>query len=145
MGCLRGSLYCILVWGWIFNMRKRLKIFFFITCCFAFIGCDRVTKDLAKEHLIDKQPHAYFNNTVKLQYVENTGAALSLGEDLPKTASLLLLSLLPLIILLIMFIYTIKNSGNIKMFKMFLLAMIFAGGIGNIIDRILFDRHLPTL
>jgi signal peptidase II len=29
-----------------------------------FIGCDRVTKDLAKEHLMNKAPIAYFNNTV---------------------------------------------------------------------------------
>lgn len=26
---------------------------------------------------------------------------------------------------------------------MFLLALIFAGGVGNIIDRVLFDRHVP--
>ena len=143
MASLKESLSYILVWDWIFKMKKRVKIFLFIACCFAFIGCDRVTKDLAKEHLKDKPPHAYFNNTVKLQYVENTGAALSLGDELPKTASLILLSLLPLAILLILFLYTIKNSGNLNMFRMLLLSMIFAGGIGNIIDRILFDRHVP--
>lgn len=27
--------------------------------------------------------------------------------------------------------------------KIFCLALIFAGGIGNIIDRIFFDRHVP--
>ena len=124
-------------------MKKSLKLFLFITCCFAFIGCDRVTKDLAKEHLKDKPSLSYFHNTIKLEYVENTGAALSLGEHLPKTLSLLLLSLLPLIILLILFVYTIRNLPNINTVKMLLLSMIFAGGIGNIIDRILFDRHVP--
>ena len=124
-------------------MRKRIKILFFLTCCLAFIGCDRVTKDLAKEHLKDKPGHSYLNNTVKLQYVENTGAALSLGDELPKTASLVLLSLIPLIILLVLFIYSIRNSGKFNLFKMLLFALIFSGGIGNITDRILFDRHVP--
>lgn len=124
-------------------MNRYLKIFLFISCCFAFIGCDRVTKDLAKEHLKGKPSLSYLHNTVKLEYVENTGAALSLGDNLPKTASLILLSLLPLLILLTLFVYTIRNSRNIKILKMLLLSMIFAGGVGNIIDRIFFDRHVP--
>jgi signal peptidase II len=124
-------------------MKKRIKIFLFLACCLAFIGCDRVTKDLAKEHLKDKPPHSYLNNTVKLQYVENTGAALSLGDNLPKTASLLLLSVLPLLILLALFTYTIRNTVNINMPALLSFSLVFSGGIGNIIDRILYDRHVP--
>ena len=124
-------------------MKKSVKIFLFIACSFAFIGCDRVTKDMAKEHLKDKPSHSYFHNTVKLEYVENTGAALNLGDNLPKTLNLVLLSFLPLIILLLLFIYSIRNTEKINTVKMFLLSMIFAGGIGNIIDRIFFDRHVP--
>jgi signal peptidase II len=124
-------------------MKKQVKIFLFCICCFAFIGCDRVTKDLAKEHLKNKQSVSYFHDTVRLEYVENTGAALSLGDHLPKIISLLLLSLLPLSILLILFVYTIKNLRKINMIKLFSLSLIIAGGIGNIIDRIFFDRHVP--
>ncbi len=124
-------------------MKRPIKILLFCICCFAFIGCDRVTKDLAKEHLKDKQPVSYFHDTVKLKYVENTGAALSLGDHLPKMISLLLLSILPLSILVMLFIYTIKNAEEINLLKMFSLSLIFAGGIGNIIDRIFFDRHVP--
>jgi signal peptidase II len=123
-------------------MKKWTKIILFCTCCLAFISCDRITKDLAKEHLKDKPAISYLNNTVRLQYVENTGAALSLGDDLPKTASFWLLSILPLVILLGVLLYTLKNVQQMGAMKIFSIAMIFSGGIGNIIDRILFDRHV---
>ena len=123
-------------------MKKGTKILLFCVCCLAFIGCDRLTKDLAKEHLKDKPAITYLNDTVRLQYVENTGAALSLGDDLPKAASFWLLSILPLVILLGVFGYTLKNLQQMRMMKIFSIALVFSGGIGNIIDRIAFDRHV---
>ena len=113
-------------------MRKPIKILLFCACCLVFIGCDRVTKDLAKEHLKDKESRTYFHDTFRLQYVENTGAALSLGDNLPKTASFWLLSMLPLLFLSGLAVYTIKNIRQMGVMKIFSLAMIFSGGIGNI-------------
>jgi signal peptidase II len=123
-------------------MSKSIKIVLFSFCCLAFIGCDRLTKDLAKEHLKDKAAITYFHDTIRLQYVENTEAALSLGDSLPKTVSFWLLSILPLVILLGLLGYTFKNLQQMGMMKIFSIALIFSGGIGNIIDRILFDRHV---
>lgn len=107
-----------------------------------FIGCDRITKDLAKEHLMYSEPLSYLHNTVRLEYVENTGAALSLGDQLSKPVSFWLLSILPLVFLLILFAYTIKNARTFSPFKMLALSLIIAGGLGNIIDRLLYDRHV---
>ncbi len=123
-------------------MKKPVKILLFSICCFVFIGCDRLTKDLAKEHLKDKATITYLHDTIRLQYVENTGAALSLGDNLPKTISFWLLSILPLVVLLGLLFYTLKNLQQMGMMKIFSIALIFSGGIGNIIDRILFDRHV---
>jgi signal peptidase II len=123
-------------------MKKRTKILLFCICCLAFISCDRLTKNLAKEHLKDKPDITYLNDTVRLQYVENTGAALSLGDDLPKAVSFWLLSILPLAVLLGLFIYTLKNLQQMGTMKIFSIALVFSGGIGNIIDRIVFDRHV---
>lgn len=114
----------------------------FCVCCLAFISCDRVTKNLAKEHLRDKATKTYLNDTVRLQYVENTGAALSLGDDLPKQVSFWMLSILPLVILSALFIYTLKNLQQMSALKIFSIALIFSGGIGNITDRLLYDRHV---
>jgi signal peptidase II len=123
-------------------MSKSAKIILFSFCCLAFIGCDRVTKDLAKEHLKDKATITYLHGTIRLQYVENTGAALSMGDNLPKTVSLWLLSILPLAVLLGVLFYTLKNLQQMGAMKVFSIALVFSGGIGNITDRILFDRHV---
>ena len=123
-------------------MKNWVKILFFLFTCFAFISCDRATKNMAKTHLKNQESISYFHDTFRLEYAENTGAALSLGDELPKATSLWLLSILPLCFLVVLFIYTIKNARRMSFIKMFSLALLFSGGIGNIIDRILFDRHV---
>ena len=124
-------------------MKNSIKILLFCLSSFVFIGCDRATKDIAKEHLKNKEAVSYLHDTFRLQYVENTGAAMSFGDKLPKALSFILLSIIPLVFLVILFGYTIKNSKEMSFIKMFSIALIFAGGIGNIIDRIFFDRHVP--
>lgn len=123
-------------------MKKWIKILLFCLSSLALISWDRETKDLAKEHLMNKAPVSYFHDTFRLEYVENTGAAMSLGAGLPKTVSFWLLGVLPMMFLSGLFIYVIKRSKEFSILKMLPFALIFAGGIGNIIDRIMFDRHV---
>jgi signal peptidase II len=123
-------------------MQRRISILLFCLLSIAFIGCDRVTKQLAKDHLMNAPEISYLHNTFVLEYAENTGAALGLGDSLPKTANFILLSLLPLALMVWLFIYFLGRSKHITVAKTISLAMIFSGGIGNLIDRIFFDRHV---
>ncbi|MGZ3763868.1 MAG: signal peptidase II [Mucilaginibacter sp.] len=123
-------------------MKNWMKVLLFCLTSLMFIGCDRITKDLAKQHLMYREPLSYLHNTVRLEYVENTGAALSLGDQLSKPLSFWLLSILPLLFLLILAAYTIKNVRLFSPLKMLALSLIVAGGLGNIIDRLLYDRHV---
>lgn len=123
-------------------MKNWMKVLLFCLTSLVFIGCDRITKDLAKEHLMYREPMSYFHNTVRLEYVENTGAALSLGDQLSKPVSFWLLSIMPLIFLVVLFGYAIRNIRKLSQLKLLSLSLIIAGGAGNIIDRILFDRHV---
>ncbi len=124
-------------------MSTSIKILLFCISSLVFIGCDRATKELAKEHLKNKGPVSYLHNTVSLTYAENTGAAMNLGDHLPIVASLVLLSFLPLLLLLTLFAYTVRHAREFSNLKMFCISLIFAGGIGNVIDRIFFSRHVP--
>ncbi len=123
-------------------MKNWLKVLLFCLTCLMFIGCDRITKDLAKEHLMYREPISYFHNTFILEYVENTGAALSLGDQLSKPVSFWLLSIAPLVFLLLVFAYVIRKMRELSLLKILSFSMIIAGGLGNIIDRIMFDRHV---
>lgn len=52
----------------------------------ATIGCDRVTKHVAATTLAGRPGRSFLADTVRLEYVENTGGFLSLGADLPPAA-----------------------------------------------------------
>ena len=123
-------------------MKNRLKLLLFCVSSIVLIGCDQVTKHIAKEHLMFHAPITYLHNTVILEYAENTGAALSLGENLSKTMSFWVFSVVPLLCLIALFIYVVRKIDGFSRLKMYSFALILAGGLGNIIDRIWHDRHV---
>ena len=106
------------------------------------ISWDRVSKDFAKEHLRDQPARSYLHDIFRLEYVENTGAAMSLADDLSRQASFWLLGILPLAALVGLFVYVVANARDIRTSRLVALTLIFAGGMGNILDRLLFDRHV---
>ncbi|RYY35981.1 MAG: signal peptidase II [Sphingobacteriaceae bacterium] len=123
-------------------MTKKTRVLLFVITALCCISCDRVTKDLAKTHLKFEEPKSYLNNFFRLEYAENTGAALSLGDDLPQPYSFILLSLLPIIFMIGLTIYVLYNIRTFNKLMLFSLSLIIAGGLGNIIDRVLYDRHV---
>jgi signal peptidase II len=52
----------------------------------ATIGCDRVTKHIATAALAGEPGRAYLADTIRLEYVENTGGFLGLGANLRPAA-----------------------------------------------------------
>lgn len=124
------------------DMKPIIRILLFCILSIAFIGCDRVTKDLAKLHLRDHEPISMLHNTLTFVYVENTGAFLSFGDTWPRVTSLWILTVLPFIFLSCLFIMILRRSRFLSNLQMTCWTLIFSGGIGNIIDRLLFDRHV---
>lgn len=101
------------------------------------IGCDQVSKSMVREHLGYQEKVELFRHNVILTNVENTGAFLSLGEDLPapyKTVFLLLLPGIVLALALWTALFTAGLHRNVKIGLGFLVG----GGIGNIFDRVLY-------
>ncbi|MGI4749418.1 MAG: signal peptidase II [Janthinobacterium lividum] len=123
-------------------MKLRFKILLFCIVSISSVGCDQVTKNLAKTHLMNQEPTSYLHDLFRLEYVENTGAALSLGAGLQQPYNFLLLSAIPLLLLLSLFGYVFIHIKQLNFIQLLSFSLIFAGGIGNVIDRLLHDRHV---
>jgi signal peptidase II len=121
---------------------KLLRIGLFCLFSLSLISWDKVTKDLAKTHLRDQGVRSYLDDIFRLEYVENTGAAMSFADDLNPRLGFWLLGILPLAILVGLFAYVIMHAQEMRMARMIGFSMIFAGGMGNILDRLVFDRHV---
>lgn len=124
------------------DMKRPLKITLFCIFSVLLIGCDQLTKELAKLHLKGNPALSYFHDTFRLDYVENTGAFLSLGDDWPPALSFWLMNVLPLLFLMGLFIYAIRKTATQSLKQLFPFLLICAGGLGNLIDRFLYDRHV---
>ncbi len=100
------------------------------------VGCDQATKQMAQRNLEYGKTHSYMSDTFRLLYVENKGAFLSMGEDLPEFMHLLLLKVFPFIMLGILFFYTLF-SKNLERGQAIAFAFIIGGGMSNLYDRLL--------
>lgn len=123
-------------------MKTKFKVVLLCLTSFWLVGCDQVTKDLAKDYLMYKGTFSYFHDFFRLEYVENTGAAMSLGANWPQPYSFWLLSIIPLIFILALITYAFIHIKQLNTFSIMAFALVFAGGTGNLIDRILRDRHV---
>jgi signal peptidase II len=107
-------------------MKNFLKISGFVVM---FLGLDQLTKYLAV--MFFKDPFVIVDGFFKMQYVENTGIAFSL----PLPYILILISNFVLLFLLATFAYKVVDLSALP--AKICVSMILAGGIGNLIDRLI--------
>lgn len=120
--------------GW---KRGFLIIVLLATC----VGCDRVTKDLAQQHLAMQPSLSWFHNMVRLEYAENSGAFLSAGAGLPQEARTILFQFLPGTFLLGLFLVVWRSGGG-SLVWLVGWSLVLSGGIGNLWDRIVHDGRV---
>ena len=100
------------------------------------IGCDQATKRLATEELRGRAPQSFLCDTVRLQHAENPGAFLGMGGRLPET--LRRIAITGLNIALVAGSATVLIvHWNMPRPQFVALALLTAGGFGNLIDRVL--------
>jgi signal peptidase II len=99
------------------------------------IAFDHATKWLAVHYLRDSPGYRYLDDMIRIQYAENTGAFLSLGAKLPPTVRAWVMMGLNSLILTAVAAWLIFGRSR-PLLVPISLAMILAGGVGNLIDRI---------
>lgn len=122
--------------------NNKIRLLLFGSLLVVLVGCDRVSKEIAREQLKGKPAISYMHDTFRLDYTENTGAFLGLGAHLPHFINMLLFRGLPLIVLLLIAAYVIYKRNEMSIFVFLSFILILAGGFGNVLDRFFFDRHV---
>ncbi len=116
------------------KLVKTTRLLVILIVILGCVGCDQVTKSAARAHLVPGQTVSLARDTIRLEYAENPGAFLSLGDSLPASARIALFDLggLALVAAAIIWALTSKRSTTGQILGT---ALMCGGGIGNLIDR----------
>ena len=116
-------------------MKLINRIFLIAPVLFSSVGCDQVTKNLARRGLANSEPIAFLNNIFRLQYTENPGAFLGLGAGSPEGIRFWVFTLIVGSFLAGILVYLLISPNNSKA-KIISLSLVLGGGVGNLIDRV---------
>lgn len=115
--------------------RKAVLIILVLCSC---VGCDQVTKTIARDHLSTSRPLYLADDVFRLEYIENVGAFLSLGASLPESVRfwLLIVCVGAVLIGILRYIWVSQEMTPLGTLGG---ALIVGGGFSNLIDRALND------
>lgn len=101
------------------------------------VGCDQVTKAVARDSLTITGPLNYLGGAVTILHAQNSGAFLSLGAGLGTEVRFWIFTVAVSLFLLMacLVLFRKKKLGNANTIG---LALIVGGGFGNLIDRVAF-------
>lgn len=125
-------------------MTAVKKRFLIVTLLLATVGLDRITKVIARDRLESAPPISLFGGIVRLDYVENPGAFLGLGSGLSETTRFWIFSILVGGFLVGLFLYVLINR-RLSVIEVAAFSLILGGGLGNLIDRVLYDYVIDFL
>ena len=116
-------------------MKKNVAITIDIVAMFLLILIDQVTKRLAVINLKDQDPIILIDNILQFQYLENRGAAFGMLQN-----KKLLFVFITIVMLTAIFyaLFKLPLTQKYLIWHVFL-CFIAAGGIGNMIDRVMHD------
>jgi signal peptidase II len=117
-------------------MKKYVQLLLVLVVLLCCIGCDQAVKALAKGALASSPPVLLLDGAVRLQYVENPGAFLSLGAGLPAGTRFLLGVVLVGATQLALLAFLLRARA-LGIWQRIGFSLFLAGGLGNWIDRLL--------
>jgi signal peptidase II len=119
-------------------MRKLTRLFLVAALLIGCVGCDQITKVAARAHLSDGPAISFFHDAFRLVYAENPGAFLSLGASLSKPMRTAIFQGAVGLLVLGLITSALFWRG-LDRIQVVALALLGASGLGNLIDRVLYD------
>ncbi len=118
-------------------MNRLARHLLILLVLIANIGCDQVSKEIARARLEYHQPVEVMGNFFTLVKVENTGAFLSWGETFSGPLRWFFMIILPIIILGAG-CWVLFRQHKLSLLLTAGLCLVISGGLGNIVDRLLY-------
>lgn len=115
--------------------NKRVMVYAAVTA--VVVVLDQLTKIAAVRWLAGEGPRLWLGGSFRLQYVENRGAFLSLGASLPDAVRTGIFVVAVLAVLVMISVYILKGE-QVAGGELWAASLFTSGGVGNLIDRILF-------
>ena len=115
-------------------ISKANRIAILLVTVFLCVGCDHVTKEIARSQLAEGDSMSFFGDTLRLQHVENPGAFLGMGSTLSSEIRkvVFLFGGTLVVGLALMWSFGSKHLNKLQTIGA---ALVCGGGIGNMIDR----------
>lgn len=115
---------------------KNLRWSFLLLLLTLNFGCDQISKKIVRNQISEYEHISIIKDRFTLLKVENTGAFLSLGDEMPYIFRLIILTGLPLLFLGYGLYYLFAKK-NLAASMQIALCFLIGGGIGNLYDRII--------
>jgi signal peptidase II len=121
------------------SIAKRFALVFIVLV--SCVGCDQTTKSVAQSLLPETEVWSFFGDTVRLQLAHNHGAFLGLGASLPADwrEGFFSVGVGGMLLVLLGFTLFSKSASPVVILAF---AMMFAGGVGNLMDRLMYDGYV---
>lgn len=118
-------------------MTRKARCMILAALLVLLVGCDQASKQYATTHLqhTAQQPLSFLGSTFEIRYAENPGAFLSLFASLPVRVRFWLLTVMNGAILGAVALALLYRKEWDRL-SFAALALLLAGGIGNLIDRV---------
>ncbi len=127
--------------------RPRRQVLLPLLIVFLVIVIDQATKALARAWLAPRPPIIFGAELVegglaRLTYFENPGAFLGLGADLPAALRFWIFTVVAVLLLTGLAVYAWRASAQTSTLMLVGISLLVAGGLGNLIDRIVNDGRV---
>ena len=120
------------------KLKRIILVLFIILSC---VGCDQITKTLAKSHLPRARVLSFAGDTLRFDYAENKGAVLTFEHSVPEkwrgpTFTLAVAAVLALIIMCLLL------ASGLHPLTVIALSLIWGGIFSNLLDRVVLDGYV---
>lgn len=105
------------------------------------VGCDQVSKGVARSHLALGESHTFLGDTFRIVHVENPGAFLGIGANLPESVRTVVFQGAISLLILGLLWAAVLRVGT-RPWHVVGFTLLAASGIGNLIDRLLNDGRV---